>query len=177
MFRRRPTRRRGARGAARARELIGGVAFALVLVPAEPLHAQAPVIAPSVQAEVVASAHAGDHPSLLAGVGANVPAGWYARVAARAAAGRTLADGGAVGRLELVGRFLLDPFAEMRAAPYLTGGIATSWRERNRVETSLLVGVGVDFVRRGGWTPAVEVVAARGMRVTVAVRRARTRGR
>lgn len=151
---------------------------ATVLLKAGSLAAQGIEIRPAVQPEVHAGVIVSASSSAVTGVGVNVPAGLYVRLAASAAAGIGLgAGGGTVVRAEVVGRFLTDPFREGRWGPYAGGGIAASWRDGDRGRPALLVLVGTDLPRHGGWTPSLEFAVGAGARLQVAFRRARTQGR
>jgi hypothetical protein len=73
-----------------------------------------PPIAPEVRVDLIA----GHDPAIQLGVGVQVPVGYYGRIGLVAAAGSPLGEGAAAdsprhgvdGRVDLLARFLLDPF-------------------------------------------------------------------
>src|SRR5665213_3967503 len=87
---------------------------------------------PAVQFEMRADLLAGPPATVQAGVGANVAAGFYMRIGADATVGASSRAGGAVasGRVDLVARYLLDPFRQFRWGPYVGGGFTAQWEHR-----------------------------------------------
>lgn len=156
---------------------VAGAVIATVWL-AGSLAAQGFAVRPKIQGEIHAAVIVSGTSSAVAGVGVNVPAGLYARLAAEVAAGSGIAgSSGRVVRVALVTRFLTDPFHESRWAPYIGGGVAGVWRERDRGRPALLAVVGTDLPVRGGWTPSLELALGAGAQVRLALRRTRTQGR
>ncbi|CAN5792874.1 hypothetical protein BH11GEM1_BH11GEM1_34040 [soil metagenome] len=105
-------------------------ALLLVLVGSAAVRAQASGerLTPEVRMDAIVAAH---RTSLQAGGGVQIPAGYYARIGLIGAAGTDVVPGGreASGRLDLMGRFLLDPF---RQTPWgLSVGAGLSLRARS----------------------------------------------
>lgn len=169
-----PRRRRS-----RARSWCTVVALVGLLAgPWRPAHAQGAGFRPTAQWEGLAALAVSGSAAAEAGFGVNVPAGFYARIAAVAVAGAPLGGSGPrVVRTEVVGRFLADPFREGRWGPYAGGGVAAVWRDGERVRPTMVFVVGTDFPLRQRWTPAVEAAVGGGVRVSLVFRRARTAGR
>jgi hypothetical protein len=113
--------------------------------------------------------------ALEAGLGLSIPAGIYIRsgLVTGIGAGRH----GLEGRTDLISRFSLDPFRQVRWAPY--GGAGISGRYRSRLDGGsrayLLVFLGVEgplpLGRTSGIVPAFEVGLGGGARVGVVLRR------
>lgn len=133
---------------------------------------------PGVQPELIAGAVATGQAAVLAGVGLNVPAGYYVRVASTVSAGLDPSGGDAtVVRAEVVGRFLTDPFRQRRRGAYVGAGLASQWRARDRGRSAVLVVAGLDLSGGPGWRPALEVGVGGGLRMSVVLRRTRIAGR
>ena len=101
------------------------------------------------------------------GVGIGRRMSTYARLALIAGAGPS--EDGLSGRAEAAARFHLDPFRQRRWGPYGGAGAGVFWGDST--EPFLLILLGVEGPRRGGWAPAVEVGLSRGVRLGVALRR------
>ena len=157
---------------------------ALSFVSAHALHAQQAAVSPELRGDAIFRSHV---TSLQLGAGVQVPAGIYVRIGVDAAAGyditssdRTLVGndvnvgrtGSASGRVDIIGRFLLDPF---RQTPYgLSAGAGLSLRatEGDRVRPLLLAVVDLEGRRSaGGWSPALQLGLGGGVRVGVVLRR------
>ncbi len=109
------------------------------------------------------------------GVGAGVAAGTYVRLEATVGAGAVVAGGATHGsaRVDLAGRFLLDPYAETRWGPY--GGAGLTVRKDGgdpNAHAFLLALFGVEGPRRGSVYPAAEVGLGGGVRLGVVLRTA-----
>jgi hypothetical protein len=119
----------------------------------------------------------------LLGAGAFLDAGLYTRVGLVVAAGLArvpgvaAADGDAgvvpVGRVEALARFHLDPQRLSRRGVYAGGGLAVAVREASAPRYQLVGLLGLEGAARGGLAPAVEVGLGGGLRVALALRRAR----
>jgi hypothetical protein len=141
--------------------------------------AQSDGFKPRVQFEMRADLLAGPPAGAQLGVGANFAADSYIRIGADAALGASSRDGGAVasGRVDLVSRYLLDPFRESRLGPYVGGGFTAQWDRRANWRGDLLVIIGVEGPVHAGWRTAVEFGLGGGARLGVVLRRARSNGR
>ena len=112
------------------------------------------------------------------GVGYELPMGVYVRSGLTVAAGTTHVPGGdprPSGRVDAVGRFLLDPFREFRWGPYGGAGVSALWdgrvagRERWRGVVVLVLGV--EGPATGTVRSSVELGLGGGTRVGVVLRR------
>ena len=150
----------------------------LVSVPGSVL-AQGNTFKPPVQFEMRADLLAGPPAGAQLGVGANVPAGYYLRIGVDAAAGASVRYGSAFasGRVDVVTRYLLDPFREFRWAPYVGGGFTAQWNRRAARRGDLLLVAGIEGPAHGGWVSSVELGLGGGARLGVVLRRARSNGR
>jgi hypothetical protein len=170
------------RGALSALHQLAGVVLcswgAIVATPGC-ARAQADLFKPPVQFEMRADLLAGPPAGAQLGAGANVTAGSYIRIGADAALGASSRDGGAVasGRVDLVSRYLLDPFREFRLGPYVGGGFTAQWDRCANWRGDLLVIIGVEGPVHAGWRTAVELGLGGGARLGVVLRRARSNGR
>jgi hypothetical protein len=154
------------------------VGAAIVAAPASTL-AQSDALKPDVQLEARLDVLGGPPAGVQAGIGANVAAGYYLRIGADAAAGASSRDGSAVasGRVDVVTRYLLDPFHEFRWGPYAGGGFTAQWDRRANWRGDLLLLIGVEGPAHAGWRTSVELGLGGGARLGVVLRRARTNGR
>lgn len=166
--------RRG--GSARAAALCG--ALALAIVPARAV-AQEIVFKPPVQFETRFDLLGGPPAGAQIGLGANVAAGYYLRIGADVAGGMAIRDGGevAAGRVDVVSRYLLDPFHELRWGPYAGGGFTATWNRGSNWRGDLLLLVGIEGPAHAGWRTSVELGLGGGARLGVVLRRARVNGR
>ena len=137
---------------------------------------------PAVQWEARVDALGGPPAGVQAGVGANVAAGYYLRIGMDAAAGVASRDGGAApgARVDVVTRYLLDPFGEFRWGPYAGTGFTAQWDRRANTDTwraGLLVVVGLEGPAHAGWRTSAELALGGGARLGVVFRRSRSNGR
>lgn len=131
--------------------------------------------APELRADVIA----GSQPAVQIGGGVQVPAGYYVRVGLDAAIGlrpNTVSAGGRLdGRVDLLTRFLLDPFRQSKYGLSVGGGLTLRAEPNDRVRPLLLVAVDVEGRRRAnGLVPALQIGLGGGVRVGVIVRRSAT---
>jgi hypothetical protein len=152
------------------------IVAAAIAVAAFPAGAAAQVANELVQPEARVDVIASRWTSVQGGVGVSFPAGTYVRLGATAAAG-----GGPMGiesRMDLLGRFSLDPFRQSRWAPYGGGGLSERYTERaaSRFRGYILVFIGVEGPlprsSSSGWVPALELGLGGGVRGGVAMRHA-----
>lgn len=115
-----------------------------------------------------------------AGIGGVTSAGPYARLSLDAAAGPSWRDGSAAmsGRIDALGRFLLDPFRESPVALSLGGGVSVPYRRGDvHLRPYLTAVVDIEGRRRGPVTPALQLGIGGGVRVGVVFRRSPLRWR
>ena len=146
-----------------------------VLAPAA-AHAQETRVQPELRADAILS----DRQVVQGGVGVNIPAGYYARIGVIAAGGADIESGfaTAAGRLDVMARFLLDPFRQARWGLSVGGGVSLRAREGDRVRPYLLTIVELEGPRmHAGWSPALQVGLGGGVRVGVGLRRGAERFR
>lgn len=162
----------------RLRSIAVGWGGVIWLAMARPVAAQqlGPTLQPELRADVIAP-----HP--LSGelaLGVVVPTGEYLRLGGDLGVGAAGGDGRGtrlVGRADLYSRFHLDPYAESRWGPYLIGGGSYRIDARRSGRLFLLVGLGVEGPRSNGLVSAIELGLGGGVRLGVAVRRARKEAR
>lgn len=139
------------------------------------MRAQLP--SPTVQPEARLDVIAGHQPAVQAGVGLQIPMGYYVRLGiVGAAGGPTGRDAPsprrADGRADLLVRFLLDPFRQSAYGLSLGGGLSARAEPGDRVRPRLLVAVDLEGRRSShGLVPAVQVGLGGGVRIGVVLRR------
>ena len=114
------------------------------------------------------------------GAGVVLPLDTYVRLGIDGAVGPTWRDGSAHagGRVDMIGRFLLDPFREVPFGVSLGGGVSVPYVSGDaHVRPYATVVVDIEGRRRGGWTPALQVGLGGGARVGLVLRRSAVRYR
>ena len=151
----------------------------LIAAPPSAAFAQGDFFKPPVQFEARMDALAGPPAGAQAGIGANVAIGYYIRLGVDAAAGASSRGGAAVasGRVDVVSRYLLDPFHQFQWGPYAGGGFSAQWDRRGERRGDVLIVVGIEGPVHAGWRTAVELGLGGGARLGVVLRRARSNGR
>jgi hypothetical protein len=116
---------------------------------------------------------AGDVASGQVAAGVHVNAGTYVRLAILGGYGRAWANDeqGTSYRLEVQGRFHLDPLRSTRFGLYGIGGVSASQDPFVDWQTRLVLGAGVELPAYARSTLAVEAALAGGLRLSVATRR------
>ena len=161
-------------------------ALALLMLLALPLARARAQAERRVQRELRLDAIAARASALHLGIGANVEMGSYLRTGLTAAGGATRLPGGHTvgsGRVDVIGRFLLDPFREFRWGPYAGAGASllytrsASPADRDRWRGVVVAVVGVEGSAAGAVRPAVELGLGGGARVGVVLRWGRTERR
>jgi hypothetical protein len=148
-----------------------GAAVVLAAVLAAPLHAQqvSTRIVPEVRVDAI-----GASPATVQGAaGIEIPAGWYVRVGVIAGAGGSVEEGESVaaGRLDILARFLLDPFRQSRWGFSAGGGISLLAREGEHVRPQLLVALDLEGPRSSsGVSPSIQVGLGGGVRAGIGLR-------
>ena len=150
------------------------VLAAIVLLTSVPamLRAQLPraAVAPEVRLDVI-----GGRPSSVQGaVGLELPAGAYVRVGLLAGLGATVEraeTSRAAGRVDVLARFLLDPFRQSRLGLSAGAGVSVRADPGERVSPKLLVALDLEGRRwANGVTPALQIGLGGGVRGGVGLR-------
>jgi len=139
------------------------------------LRAQAQLPTPTIQPEMRLDAIIGHQPAVQAGLGLQVPMGYYVRVGLDAAAGMPVGSDAPRrpdARADLLVRFLLDPFRQSAYGLSLGGGLSARAEPGDRVRPRLLVAADLEGRRSAhGVVPAVQVGLGGGVRIGVLLRR------
>jgi hypothetical protein len=153
--------------------VLATVAAAAVLWPSRS-HGQSAMLAlPELRADLIA----GGQPALQVGAGLQIPVGVYVRADIDAAVGSRLGDAPATrsrldGRVDLLTRFLLDPYRQSAWGISAGGGLSLRAEPGDRVRPLLLVALEVEGRRSArGIAPAVQVGLGGGVRIGVVLRR------
>ena len=131
---------------------------------------------PSPRAELRLDAIVARHTDLQGGVGAALPLGNYARFVVIGAVG-TRFDASAQelsGRVDLLGRFLLDPFMQSPRGVYGAAGLSALYVGDERWRPLLVALAGIEWSSRAQFVPFLEVGYGGGVRLSVGLRRATT---
>ncbi|MFL5618735.1 MAG: hypothetical protein ACJ79A_10120 [Gemmatimonadaceae bacterium] len=153
---------------------VGGAllaAIALLAVVSTPARAQQRVpLAPELRIDVL-----GANPtSVQAAAGVEIPAGTYVRVGVLAGAGVTIErdeTSRAAGRVDVLARFLLDPFRQERWGFSAGAGVSLRADPGDRVRPRLLVALDLEGRRsRGGISPSLQLGLGGGVRGGVGLR-------
>ena len=151
----------------------GAALRAMAVVAALPaaLRAQrTPGISPELRADALVARAA----SFQAGAGLEIPAGIYVRVGLDAAAGATWRNGAtaAIGRVDAIARFLLDPFREVPVGLSVGGGASIPVGAPAGARSPYLTLV-IDIEGRvhHGVAPALQFGLGGGARLGVVLRR------
>jgi hypothetical protein len=119
--------------------------------------------------------------SVQGGLGAVIPLGTYVRLSIDGAGGATWQDGvsRATGRVDAVGRFLLDPLREVPFGLSVGGGLSLLYDADGdkRVRPYVTAVVDLEARKRRGITPAFQLGLGGGTRVGVVLRSSSTRWR
>jgi hypothetical protein len=120
-----------------------------------------------------------DPAALQLGGGVARPVSTYARLAVVAAAGPSWHSGrqSVGGRLDLLGRFVVDPFNENGRGMYASGGLSVRYDEFREWRPVLVVALGIEGPVRHGRAWAAEIGLGGGVRVGLVLRWMRGEGR
>ncbi|MFL5605281.1 MAG: hypothetical protein ACJ8AD_02425 [Gemmatimonadaceae bacterium] len=158
--------------------LAGAAALVLALsISARGQEISSPGVMPELRADVLLG-----HQSVAQlGAGVQIPFGYYVRLGVDGAVGLRFGDAGvsrADARVDLLTRYLLDPFRQTRYGLSLGGGIGLRAEPGDHVRPVLLVAADLEGRRwSSGWVPALQVGLGGGARVGVVLRRATLRAR
>jgi hypothetical protein len=148
---------------------------ALVAAPSFAWSQQRAQLLPELRADAidVRSSRSG---TLHAGVGLNLPLGYYVRLETVGAGGVTRIDSSVVGsaRADLVARFLLDPFGESRWGPSFGGGISARWAKTTGWHEYVVLVLDLEAPPVRGVVPAFQLGLGGGARLGLALRRHQT---
>jgi hypothetical protein len=114
------------------------------------------------------------------GLGAVIPGGVYARMSVDGGAGATWRDGAAhaSGRVDVIARFLLDPFREAPVGLSFGAGVSVPYVAGDaHVRPYLTFVTDIEGRRRGGFTPALQIGLGGGARVGLVLRQSVSRWR
>lgn len=114
--------------------------------------------------------------TLHAGAGLVVPAGYQARVSLEGGVGATRRDDAwrPSARLDVVARFLVDPFRQLRWAPTVGAGAGMRWERDARPRPVAIVVVGLQGPAEGRtWLRGLEVGLGGGVRIGATLARPR----
>ena len=116
---------------------------------------------------------------IQAGLGAEVRAGWYARVGLGITAGAMRGTSEWVGAQSaaLTARFLFDPYGERPTGLYGGAGLGVRFIDGTALRSELLLLAGIEGAAKGRVIPALEVVLGGGVRVQGVLRLRRDVGR
>ena len=107
------------------------------------------------------------------GGGVVLPAGLYVRLGIDGAAGATWRYGQTFGsgRVDVIARFLLDPFRESRIGFSLGGGVSAPIGSAEPAQPPYLTAVfDIEGRRSGGMTPALQIGLGGGTRIGIVLR-------
>ena len=150
--------------------LLASVALlAAVSAPASAQQPRIPIV-PELRIDVL-----GVNPTSVQGaVGVEIPAGYYVRVGLLAGAGATIepdAASRAAGRVDLLVRFLVDPFRQSRWGFSAGGGVSLRADPGENVQPELLVALDLEGRRsRSGFTPSLQIGLGGGVRGGIGLR-------
>jgi hypothetical protein len=148
----------------------------LTLAVSHAAHGQAELklgVTPELRADVI---RLNDRFGAEAGGGVQIPMGYYTRVGVTAAAGAVGSN--ASGRLDLVARFLFDPFRQQRWGVSAGAGISVRARANDHVRPYLLTVIDLEGPSNAsGLTPALQVGLGGGIRLGGALRWGTVRNR
>jgi hypothetical protein len=135
------------------------------LFSTSPLAAQQPrvAMAPELRADVLG----GKGTAVHAGAGVQIPAGTYVRVGVIGGVGSRWQNGEsrADGRLDVLARFLIDPFRQSRWGLSAGGGVSLRASDGDRVRPNLLLALDLEGPRsRSGMSPAFQIGLGGGVR-------------
>ena len=159
----------------------GIIGFAITMAVAGlPRHATAQRPAARVSPEFRADVILGDRAAAHVGAGVQIPLGTYVRLGLIGAAGRRIEGSAsrppgrsaASGRVDMLARFLLDPFRQTAYGLSLGGGLGVRAESGERVRPVLLLAVDFEGRRSGrGLLPAFQAGLGDGVRLGVVLRR------
>jgi hypothetical protein len=146
--------------------------IALLAAASAPSAAQQPRIpvVPELRIDVLGA----DPTSVQGAVGVEIPAGYYVRVGLLAGGGATLEPDGAsraAGRVDLLARFLIDPFRQSRWGFSASAGVSLRADPGKKARPQILAALDLEGRRsRGGLSPSLQIGLGGGVRGGVGLR-------
>ncbi len=123
-------------------------------------------VTPELRADVI---RINDRFGVEGGGGLQIPMGYYTRIGVTAAAGAIASN--ASGRLDVVARFLFDPFMQQRWGVSAGGGISLRARGNDHVRPYLLAVLDLEGPHSAtGLSPALQLGLGGGVRIGGALR-------
>jgi hypothetical protein len=148
------------------------------------MHAQQMATSAAVAPELRADVLFGHQPAVQLGGGVQIPLGYYVRLGVDGAVGVRVREdylpssSRIDARMDLLTRFLLDPFRQSRYGLSLGGGIGLRAEPGDHVRPVLLAALDVEGQRwANGWVPALQVGLGGGARVGIVLRKGTARAR
>ena len=126
-------------------------------------------IAPEVRLDVLE----GRPSSVQGAVGLNIPAGYYVRIGVLAGGGATMESDAtrAAGRVDVLARFLIDPFRQSRWGFSAGAGVSLRADPGDHVRPRLLAALDLEGRRlQNGISPAVQIGLGGGVRGGIGLR-------
>jgi hypothetical protein len=146
--------------------------IALLAAVSAPASAQQPriPIVPELRIDVL-----GAEPTSVQGaVGVEIPTGYYVRIGLLAGAGTTIEPDGAsraAGRVDVLARFLIDPFRQSRWGFSAGAGVSLRADPGDKARPQLLAALDLEGRRsRGGLSPSLQVGLGGGVRGGIGLR-------
>jgi hypothetical protein len=140
------------------------------------MHAQQ-VTSAAALPELRADVLLGRQSAVQLGGGVQIPLGYYVRLGVDGAVGVRLrsdspSSSRVDGRMDLLTRFLLDPFRQSRYGLSLGGGLGLRAEPGDHVRPVLLAALDVEGRRwSSGWVPALQVGLGDGARIGIVLRK------
>jgi hypothetical protein len=149
--------------------LLAAIALLTLSATAHAQQASVPV-SPELRVDVLG----GHQPSVQGALGVEIPAGYYVRIGLLAGGGATI-DGDdaprAAGRVDVLARFLLDPFRQARWGFSAGAGVSVRADPGDRVRPRLLVALDLEGRRsRAGLSPSLQIGLGGGVRGGIGLR-------
>ena len=146
--------------------------IALLAATSAPMSAQQPrlPVVPELRIDVLGA----DPTSVQGAVGVQIPAGSYVRVGLLAGGGATIESdraSRAAGRVDLLVRFLIDPFRQSRWGVSAGAGVSLRADPGEKARPQILAALDVEGRRsRGGLSPSLQVGLGGGVRGGIGLR-------
>jgi hypothetical protein len=146
--------------------------IALLVAASPPVSAQQPRLAvvPELRIDVLGT----DPTSVQGAVGVEIPSGYYVRIGLLVGGGATIESDGesrAAGRVDLLVRFLIDPFRQSRWGFSAGAGVSLRADPGEKARPQILAAVDLEGRRsRGGLSPSLQVGLGGGVRGGIGLR-------
>lgn len=168
---------KSSRGAFRSIAILLGLLLSLASARAQSAQSAAgPLLQPAGRVDVFVSSIT----AVQAGAELSALAGRYMRVAAVGGLGGSWNEdsSGLSARVEVIGRFMLDPDFRTRWAPYAAGGLGARYDDiHSGWRATLIIALGVEGPNWDGVVPFFEAGYGGGARLGLGLRKTRPRGR